>query len=88
MNIYLPFSPVSKRALPSLDAFPHLYPPKPSHGTPESTLVPGHAGEGVAVDGIEVIMVWHVMGKDFSVYHVAFTLLTRFVHGLWGGKHH
>lgn len=67
---------------------PHLYPPKPSQGTPESTLVPGYAGEGVAVDGVEVIVVWHIMSKDFSVYHIAFTLLTRFVHGLWGGKHH
>lgn len=83
-----PLLPSEQMGTAQLEAFPHLYPPKPSLGTPESTLVPGHAGEGVAVDGIEVIMVWHVMGKDFSVYHVAFTLLTRFVHGLWGRKHH
>lgn len=84
----LPFSPRSKWALDILDAFPHLHPHEPSHHTPEPTLVPSHAGERVAIDGVEVIMVWHVVGEDFSIYHVAFTLLTRFVHGLWGGKHH
>lgn len=59
-----------------------------SHSTPESALVPGHSGECVAVDGVEVVMVWHIVGEDFSVYHVTFALLTRFVHGLWVGKHH
>lgn len=64
----------------------HPHPHKPSHSTPESTLVPGHAGERVAIDGVEVVMVWHIVGKDFSIYHVAFTLLARFVHGLWVGE--
>ena len=53
---------------------------------PESTLVPSHARESVAVDGVEVVVVWHVVGEDLGVDHVAFALLARLVHGLWGGK--
>lgn len=70
------------------NAPPHPHPHKPSHSTPESALVPGHSGECVAIDGVEVVMVWHIMGEDLSVYHVAFALLTCFVHGLWVEKHH
>lgn len=64
-----------------------LSPPEPSHSTPESALVPGHSGECVAIDGVEVVMVWHIVGEDLSVNHVALALLTCFVHGLWVGNH-
>lgn len=53
---------------------------------PESTLVPGHAGESVAVDGVEVVVIRHVVREDLGVDHVALALLARLVHGLWGGK--
>lgn len=63
-------------------------PSGPPDTTPESTLVPCHAGERVAVDGVEVVVVRHVVSEDFGVYHVTFTLLARLVHGLRGGKAH
>lgn len=56
----------------------------PPDAAPESTLVPGHAGESVAIDGVEVVMVGHVVREDLGVYHVTFALLARLVHGLWG----
>lgn len=54
------------------------------HPAPESTLVPSHAGERVAVDGVEIVVVRHVVGEDLGVDHVAFALLARLVHGLRG----
>lgn len=49
---------------------------------PQPTLVLGHACQHVAVYGVEVVMVRHVMSDDFRIDDVALTLLAGLIQSL------
>ncbi len=54
---------------------------------PKTTLVPGHSGEHVAVESVEVVMVGHIMGNHLCIDDVALILLARLVQSLNSQQH-
>ena len=54
---------------------------------PQATLVLGHPGEHVAVEGVEVVVVRHVVGDHLGVDNVALVLPTRLVQSLSSQQH-
>lgn len=49
---------------------------------PEPTLVLGHAGECVAVECVEIVVIRNIMSDNFSVDDVTLILLAGFVQSL------
>lgn len=49
---------------------------------PEPTLVLGHAGECVAVERVEIVMIRNIMSDNFCIDDVTLVLLAGFVQSL------
>ncbi len=54
----------------------------PCSSVPQPRLVLGHTSQHVAVYGVEVVMVRHIMSDDFCIDYVALTLLAGLIQSL------